>query len=216
MQTIRSLLDKIPHWLFVGIALVAGAFVQNLKDQPDFLSALFTWDTAHLGADLKMAGAFALTAFIAWLRTDPWTAAEKRIAQKRSATTIPPIAGSTFVILFLFGGVTSSLAIVAVGSSALLSEGCTPAQQAELGQIESIVLADVQAGKTLEQIMADVGKVVGGKAGVDVAVITYDILVTLIDLGVIPSNVLPQAQAHKAALAAMPSVSTVLAARAVK
>ena len=80
MQTLRALLDKIPHWMFLGLALVAGAFAQNLKDQPDFLSAVFTWNTANITADLKMAGAFALTALLGWLKTNPWNAAAAKAA----------------------------------------------------------------------------------------------------------------------------------------
>lgn len=91
MKKLQGLLDNIPHWLFVGIAIAAGAFVQNLRDQPDFLSALTTWNTANLWKDAQMAAGFTLTAVIAWLRTDPWTAAANASAKAAAATKIPPL-----------------------------------------------------------------------------------------------------------------------------
>jgi uncharacterized protein YcfL len=75
-----------------------------------------------------------------------------------------------------------------------LASGCTPAQQAEATQIENTVLADLAAGKTLEQIEADVSKLVAGQAGADVVVIVNDALTLLEDLGVIPQGALPQAK----------------------
>lgn len=96
---LKTFIDsKYGHLLFLGVALFAGAFAQNLKDQPDFLSALITWNTANLAADLKMAAAFGMTALIAWLKTDPWTVAANKVAAARKVPTVPPMA------LLLLGG----------------------------------------------------------------------------------------------------------------
>jgi hypothetical protein len=92
--------------------------------------------------------------------------------------------------------ITLTLAcVLAVGGCHL-----TPAQQAEETQIENTILADLAAGKTLQQIEADVGKIVAGQPGVDVVVIVNDALQLLIDLGVIPTNELPQAKSMIAVL----------------
>lgn len=192
MKKLQGLLDRIPHWLFVGTALAAGAFVQNLRDQPDFLSALTQWNTANLWKDFQMAAGFTLTAVIAWLRTDPWTAAAAKAAAANVPTQKgPPIITSAFFsAILLLGGVT-------IGSATI--SGCKLLQAAgpELSQIESIVLKDVEAGKTSEQILEDVGSQVAGKPGVDVVVVAIDVLTTLVDLGVIPEKYLPSAQTHR-------------------
>ena len=44
MKTIQTWLDKFPHWLYLGLALAVGVFWQNLKDQPDFVTAITTWN----------------------------------------------------------------------------------------------------------------------------------------------------------------------------
>lgn len=108
MPKLKAFIDSpLGHLIFLGVALFAGAFAQNLKDQPDFLSALLTWDTAHLGADIKMAVAFALTALIAWLKTDPWTVAAQKAAAARKTPTVPPLALfllTLTVLTFLISG----------------------------------------------------------------------------------------------------------------
>lgn len=81
----------------------------------------------------------------------------------------------------------------AIGGAAL-SAGCTPAQQAELHAVESVVLADVAAGKTYEEITVDVGRVLDGQAGADVAEILDIAIQLLVDLGKIPPGVLAHAK----------------------
>lgn len=110
-----------------------------------------------------------------------------------------------------------ALVCLALGASVLgigaTVSACTPAQQAEWSQIEQTVLSDLAAGKTREQILADVGSIVAGRPGADVAIILDDALEFLIDAGVIPADVLraatkmhaeehPIAQARRAARAA--------------
>jgi hypothetical protein len=86
-----------------------------------------------------------------------------------------------------------------VGLATLLGFGLiacgTPAQQAVEAKVEQTVLADIVAGKTLQQIEADVAQLVAGQPGADAVIITNDILAFLVDIGVIPPNVLPQAKA---------------------
>ena len=79
---------------------------------------------------------------------------------------------------------------------------CTPAQQAEWSQIEAVVLADLTAGKSRATILEDVGRIVAGQPGADVALLVADALTFLIDGGWIPANVLPAAKEHLAALRA--------------
>jgi hypothetical protein len=74
---------------------------------------------------------------------------------------------------------------------------CTPAQSAELTQIENRVAADLQAGKTLEQIETDVAIIVNPKNPlIDtlVVILVNDALQILVDAGVIPPIFLPRAQ----------------------
>lgn len=110
MKKLQRLLDRIPHWLFVGLAIAAGAFVQNLRDQPDFISAITTWDTANLWKDVQMAAGFTMTAVIAWLRTDPWTAADAKAAKATAAVNVPPLPLLVLLLplLLLSGCLTSS------------------------------------------------------------------------------------------------------------
>jgi hypothetical protein len=141
MQTLRALLDKIPHWMFIGLALVAGAFAQNLKDQPDFLSAIFTWNTANIVADLKMAGGFALAAFLGWLKTNPWNEAANKAAAA-AAAKVAVVLGA----LFLFGGTSACIT-----SSPTVP--VTPANQAQIASCQStaslhngVVIGDMVVG----------------------------------------------------------------------
>jgi hypothetical protein len=106
MKNLQGLLDKIPHWLCVGLAIAAGAFVQNLRDQPDFISAITTWNTANLWKDLQMAAGFTLTAVLAWLRTDPWTANANAAAKAAAAVKVPPLP---LLLLLLVPTLTSCI-----------------------------------------------------------------------------------------------------------
>lgn len=73
-------------------------------------------------------------------------------------------------------------------------EGCAnPAVQALLSNVEQLVLNDLAAGKSRADILADVGKLVAGQPGADVGLILADALQVLIDLHVIPANILGRA-----------------------
>jgi hypothetical protein len=82
----------------------------------------------------------------------------------------------------------------AMAAIAFDTAGCTPAQQAVLGQVEQIILDDLAMGKTLTAIEADVARVFAGQTGVDIVLIVDEAIVLLIDAGLIPAGVLPYAQ----------------------
>lgn len=110
-------------------------------------------------------------------------------------------------------------AMLLVGACALFAgsqNACTPAVQAEMGTLEQLVVQDLAAGKTSEQIEEDIVRTVCpsnvNTACVDGVVVLNDVLQGLIDLHVIPANLLPaakrmlgevhpQAVAHKLAAA---------------
>lgn len=75
-----------------------------------------------------------------------------------------------------------------------LNASCAPAQQAVEAKVEQVILDDLAAGKTLPQIEADVAQLVAGQPGADAAIIVNDVLAFLIDIGVIPPGILPQAR----------------------
>lgn len=112
-----------------------------------------------------------------------------------------------FALLF-----TASMNIVTIGGATVTMTGCTPAQQAVLIQIENVVLADLAANKTLEQIETDVAAIVlPGNAGADIVAIVNDAIQFLIDTGVIaklvaaksmPAQALDQTKAMLTTLAA--------------
>ena len=104
--------------------------------------------------------------------------------------------GSMLVYAASAGAVGAT--IVALSSTT----ACTPAQQAEFTAVENLVLQDLTAGKSRTQILEDVGQLLGGGVGKDIALIVADALALLIDGGWVPANVLPTAKAHLAALRA--------------
>lgn len=98
--------------------------------------------------------------------------------------------------------VTAAMNIATVGT-ATVTAGCTPTQQAVATQIENVVLADLAANKSLEQIETDVAAIViPGNAGADIVAIVNEAIQFLIDLGVISGALVPKAQAMQTALAA--------------
>lgn len=82
---------------------------------------------------------------------------------------------------------------------------CKPGVFPSLSQIEQVVLTDLEAGKNLEQIEADVKAIT--PAGADVVTLVDDALIVLSDLGVIPSANLASAQAMHAVLQPMHAAS---------
>lgn len=89
----------------------------------------------------------------------------------------------------------------AVGVAA---SACTPAQSAELSQVEGIVLGDLKAGKTKADVLKDVANALAGKPGVDAAQVLLDALTTLIDLGYLPPNLLATASTMRAEIQSRP------------
>lgn len=115
--------------------------------------------------------------------------------------------------------ITSILAV----TTSVAAIGCTPAQQAEATKIENVVLLDLAAGyatgtpyiQILDKIDTDVGALVAGQVGVDVALIVNEALALLIDTGEIPANQLPTAKAivvqlHTATVKAPANVTPVI------
>jgi hypothetical protein len=104
----------------------------------------------------------------------------------------PPVGLAVFVGFFLMAaGATTTI----LGVGFVASNGCAPAQIAEEQRIEQTVLADIVAGKSRQQIEADVATIIAGQPGADIAAIVDAALVLLVDVGVIPPNVLPTAVA---------------------
>jgi hypothetical protein len=88
------------------------------------------------------------------------------------------------------------VAVVVFVIAALASTNtCTPAQQAVETKVEQTILADLAAGKNLAQIETDVATLLAGQPGADAVIVVNDVLAMLIDLGVIPHGLLPQAKA---------------------
>jgi hypothetical protein len=83
----------------------------------------------------------------------------------------------------------------------LIFSGCQQfsAMFPQLDKIEQIIVQDLQAGKSAEQIEIDVGQLLAGQAGVDVVVVINDVITVLIDSGLIPKGIIPQAKQLQAA-----------------
>jgi hypothetical protein len=104
-------------------------------------------------------------------------------------------------LIALVPGMISLIAFVILPTITYLA--CTPAQTAEWQEVEQTVLTDFNAGKTAEQIEADVAKIViPGNASADVVAILNDALSLLIDSGAIQDIALARAKAMQVALAA--------------
>lgn len=82
----------------------------------------------------------------------------------------------------------------AMGGAAVTACKLTPAETAEIKEVETTILADIAAGKSFPQIQEDVARVVAGQPGVDVVVIFDEAISLLIDLGKIPPRFLTQAK----------------------
>jgi hypothetical protein len=99
-----------------------------------------------------------------------------------------PPAGLAVFAMFLLSATT----VIGIGGVTITTTSCTPAQQALEAKIEQTVLADLAAGKTRQQIEVDIGTLVAGQTGADIALIVDDAIIVLIDIGVIPPNLLPK------------------------
>lgn len=170
--------------LSMAIAAGTGGFLDGL------LTAIFDHDNAPVWArsivfifdDLTGGG------------PPPKGAALERIKKLSSRPPPPPNAGR--VGLARLVSRTAMILVVMVGGEVAITAlvDCTPAQQALQTQIEQTVLADLAEGKTRAQILEDVGRLLAGQPGADVGLAVADAISFLIDIGVIPPNVLPAAK----------------------
>jgi hypothetical protein len=85
-------------------------------------------------------------------------------------------------------------------SGAFVAEGCTPAERAAASNIENVVLTDFEAGKTIDQIEADVEAAYPAIG--DVVTVVDDALQVLIAAKDILGPDLAKAQTMRATLAA--------------
>ena len=93
-----------------------------------------------------------------------------------------------------------ALACVVVACGGALLAGCTPAESAKWSQVEAVVLADVNAGKNLQQIESDVAGIVIGADAPLVLTIVDDALTVLEDLGAFSLADMPhEADVHQQA-----------------
>jgi hypothetical protein len=198
---IKAAVDKVPGWLLIGFSALGGGiwgYIQNnsadvLKD-----ASSGNWKGVEgIGVHALIAG---ISAFVLYLKTDPWAQAEKNARELK--VPLPPLP-----ILLLVGGL--SLGGLATTGLALETSSCTPAQTAELKSIEAVVLADVEAGDQDPQIVADVVKIIAQNADPNSPAViafatslAYDAIAFLLDEGVIPPQFLAAAQAHRASLKA--------------
>ena len=174
--------------LSMAIAAGTGGFLDGL------LTAIFDHDNAPVWSrsivfifdDLTGGG------------PTPTGAAAVRI--KKMSTRPPPPPGAGRVGLAMIFWI--ALAGGTFATSMIFVEACTPAEQALQQRIEQTILADLAAGKTRTQIIVDVGQLLAGQPGADVALIVADAITFLIDTGVIPPNVLPAAKTMLAELQA--------------
>ena len=90
--------------------------------------------------------------------------------------------------------------------------GCSKVNFPQLDTAAQIVLNDLIAHKTLAQIETDVAAV--SPAGADVIALTDDTIQLLADLGLIPTGILPYAQAMHTTLAAQRVAGTKMLAPA--
>lgn len=218
------------HTLILAASTAGGALVTYFEAEPTatLLSAFQSWTTAKpllVGAALAAVTALVALAKQTFLVVpSPAPSAAKRVpssvggAEPPGAySDKPTLRRDSFPLwvvrpLWRTAAVLATLACLVVAADVPAS--CTPAQQAEYTQIEQTVLADLQAGKTLAQIEQDVGQLVAGQPGADVAEILNDALTLLIDLGVIPANILPTAKADLAAVAPIAAAHRAAAADA--
>jgi hypothetical protein len=108
--------------------------------------------------------------------------------------------GSAVLSMLITGFATAIFVstLIGLGASVYALAGlysCTPAQQAMFGKIENLVLADIEAGKTRQQIEADVGQLLAGQVGVDIVAAVDAAITLLLASGQIPVGFVPQAKA---------------------
>lgn len=165
------------------------------------------WTASHTLIVIGTAILLGLAAFLRQLVTDPtygpWAA--------------PALAIVVAILGYLgvtsgkgVGGPPGAAAILVLFVAWPLASACTPAQVAAIEDVPGLVLQDLEAGKTLPQIEADVSASIvcpGAPAGScktaqEIDAIIDDALVLLTDLGVIPPGILPAANAMHAKLGA--------------
>jgi hypothetical protein len=179
--------------VWAGPATIVGTFLTGAGSFLATAAQPWTDSTAFYAFAFGLFGLFggALPAFAVHAHTVlPKQMRAMRLAAVR---TIPPAAAALLLCLGL-------------GSAALSTASCTPAQFAndvqETMRVAQIVLSDLGQGKTKAQILVDVGAELGGKPGVAVA----DAVIAAVDLlealNLIPQNILASAHLLKSDLLA--------------
>lgn len=79
--------------------------------------------------------------------------------------------------------------------------GCKTFQAAfpVLDQVEEEIVNDLKAGMTTQQIEEDIARLLAGQPAGDVVIAINDAVTFLVDMGIIPPNLIPQAKALQAA-----------------
>jgi len=75
----------------------------------------------------------------------------------------------------------------AIYAAASYEQGCNPAQQAAVQNVVDWVKADLLAGMTEPQILADVSQRLGGAVGLDVEALVMEAIALLTELHVLPA-----------------------------
>jgi hypothetical protein len=101
---------------------------------------------------------------------------------------------SGFLVVGCMGPALGALGAVGVG---LAASACTQQQASDVanafGQVGLTILNDVIAGKTLPEIITDVGSL-AGMVGKDIAAIVNAVLAALLAGGYVPPSAMPHAQ----------------------
>lgn len=178
--SILNLVKTAPSW--ATPATVVGSFLTGVLSFLKTAPQPFTGSTAFYAIFVYGLGGLGISALPAFLVHGHSTLPK----MLRAARKVGPV----LVMLALPAGVAAI-----VGQSA-----CTPAQQAAWSKVDTIVLTDIEAGKTRAQIIADVTADLGiGSPLADT--ILLDSLNFLIDVGAIVLH-LPEATALRNELAA--------------
>lgn len=180
LTQIQAWLAKVPIWLSLPLTTFLGAALSYVLTVPqaDLIHDIMTGaGVAALAKGMVAAGLVAIVNLLRPATKVETDAVKAKLKKNGNGAGGGGIAATACLCLFCFGCQTIAAAFP------------------ELDAIEKTVLADVEAGKTAEQIEADVAKIVAGQAGVDIVILVNDALAFLIDAGLVPSNWVPQAKA---------------------
>lgn len=99
---------------------------------------------------------------------------------------VPPMNARTAMLLAMFAAVLSISACKNLSAAFPV-----------LDQVEQEIVTDLQEGMGPTQIEDDIARMLAGQEGVDVVTVVQDAVTFLIDMGIIPSNLLEPAKAIK-------------------